>query len=237
MNRSAWVLGALVLVGAPSLAAAQALTKCTVGQVVTDKEDKTGVVISAASNLCQVKYPDGQTYGWIYWDLRPAAAPEQPGTPTAAAKLPATAAGPPPANAPADAVPSPTILRPAPSPHTLVYHADSRGQFSFTATVNGASVRFLVDTGATFVTLTREDARAVGINSEVLVFNRRAITANGEVRIAPVVLREIRIEQLAVDNVVAAVQEQNLKQSVLGMSFLRRLKSFEMREGALTISW
>ena len=44
-------------------------------------------------------------------------------------------------------------------------------------------------------------------------------------------LREIRIEQLAIDNVVAAVQEQNLKQSVLGMSFLRRLKSFEMREG------
>ena len=136
-----------------------------------------------------------------------------------------------------NAAPLQTILRPAPSPHILVYHADPRGQFSFSAVVNGAPVRFLVDTGATFVTLTREDARAVGINPDALVFNRRAITANGEVRIAPVVLREIRIEQLAIDNVVAAVQDQNLKQSVLGMSFLRRLKSFEMREGALTISW
>ena len=237
MNRPVLALCAVAVAGAPSLVAAQALSKCTVGQVVTDKEDKTGVVISAASNLCQVKYPDGQTYRWIYWDLRPAAAPEQSGMPMVAAKLPATAAGSSPASAPADAVPSPTILRPAPSPHTLVYHADSRGQFSVTATVNGVSVRFLVDTGATFVTLTREDARGVGINLEAPVFNRRAITANGEVRIAPVVLREIRIEQLAIDNVVAAVQEQNLKQSVLGMSFLRRLKSFEMREGALTISW
>jgi clan AA aspartic protease (TIGR02281 family) len=50
-------------------------------------------------------------------------------------------------------------------------------------------------------------------------------------------LGEIRIEQLSIDNVAAAVQEQNLKQSLLGMSFLQRLKSFEMREGGLTISW
>ena len=166
-----------------------------------------------------------------------AAVPANAELPVVDAKLLADAAVPSPAATPANAVPLPTILRPAPSPHILVYHADPRGQFSFSAVVNGAPVRFLVDTGATFVTLTREDARAVGINPDALVFNRRAITANGEVRIAPVVLREIRIEQLAIDNVVAAVQEQNLKQSVLGMSFLRRLKGFEMREGALTISW
>jgi clan AA aspartic protease (TIGR02281 family) len=51
-----------------------------------------------------------------------------------------------------------------------------------------------------------------------------------------VILREIRIEQLSIENVPAAVIE-NLDQSLLGMSFLKRLKSFEMREGALTISW
>ena len=157
--------------------------------------------------------------------------------PTADAKLFVDVAVPSPDATQTNAVPLPTILRPAPLPHTLVYHADSRGQFSLPAAVNGASVRFLVDTGADLVMLTPEDARAMGINPEALVFNRRAITANGEVRIAPVVVREIRREQLSIDNVVAAVQQQNLKQSLLGLSFLKRLKSFEMREGVLTISW
>jgi clan AA aspartic protease (TIGR02281 family) len=156
---------------------------------------------------------------------------------TVDAKLFVDVAAPSPDATQTNAVPLPTILRPAPSPHALVYHADSHGQFSFTAAVNGALVRFLVDTGADLVMLTPEDARAVGINPKALAFNRRALTANGEVRIAPVVVREIRIEQLSIDNVVAAVQEQNLKQSLLGLSFLKRLKSFEMREGVLTISW
>jgi clan AA aspartic protease (TIGR02281 family) len=48
--------------------------------------------------------------------------------------------------------------------------------------------------------------------------------------------KAIRIGQLSIDSVPAAVIE-NLDQSLLGMSFLTRLKSFEMREGALTISW
>jgi aspartyl protease family protein len=93
-----------------------------------------------------------------------------------------------------------------------------------------------VDTGASLVVLTVEDAQAAGINRSELVFNRITRTANGATRFAPVTLREIRIGQLSIDSVPAAVIE-NLDQSLLGMSFLTRLKSFEMREGALTISW
>jgi aspartyl protease family protein len=93
-----------------------------------------------------------------------------------------------------------------------------------------------VDTGASLVVLTVEDAQAAGINRSELVFNRITRTANGAARFAPVTLREIRIGQLSIDSVPAAVIE-NLDQSLLGMSFLTRLKSFEMREGALTISW
>src|SRR5258706_5583650 len=81
-----------------------------------------------------------------------------------------------------------------------------------------------------------EDAQAAGINRSELVFNRITRTANGAARFAPVMLREIRIGQLSIDSVPAAVIE-NLDQSLLGMSFLTRLKSFEMREVALTISW
>src|SRR6266480_7309069 len=110
MTRSALLLCALVVAGAPSLAGAQALTTCAVGQTVTDREDKTGVIVSGSNKLCQVEYPDGQVYGWIYWNLRPAAAPP------ASASSPPAAADPSGHNAPA-----PTVLRTAPSAHTLVY--------------------------------------------------------------------------------------------------------------------
>ena len=99
-----------------------------------------------------------------------------------------------------------------------------------------APVRFLVDTGASTVALSPADARAAGINPNALLFDKTTATANGVVRVAPVLLREIRIEQLLIENVPAVV-DANLNGSLLGMSFLSRLKSFEMREGALTFSW
>jgi len=230
-------LCALGLAGAPSLAGAQALTDCPVGQMVTDREEKTGVIVSGESKLCQVKYPDGQVYGWIYWNLRPAAASAKSAAAAVDAKLPTAAISPSAADTPAaGGVPAPTILRAAPPAHTLVYRTDLRGQITLTAIVNGAPIRFLVDTGATLVSLTPEDARAAGIGPGELRFDHRSQTANGTARNALVTLREVRIEQLSIDNVPAWVTE-NSKLSLLGMSFLKRLKSFEMREGALTISW
>ena len=123
-----------------------------------------------------------------------------------------------------------------PAVNTLVYPANEQGHIILDAAVNGASVRLLVDTGASLVTLTPADARAAGIARGELVFNHRVSTANGFARMAPVTLREIRIGQLSLYDVPAAVLE-NLNISLLGMSFLSRLQSYEMREGKLTISW
>jgi aspartyl protease family protein len=123
-----------------------------------------------------------------------------------------------------------------PAINTLVYPANEQGHIILEAAVNGASVRLLVDTGASLVTLTPADARAAGIASSELVFNHRVSTANGSARMAPVTLREIRIGQLSIYDVPAAVLE-NLNISLLGVSFLNRLQSYEMREGKLTISW
>jgi aspartyl protease family protein len=131
---------------------------------------------------------------------------------------------------------APDAPRPVPTANTLIYPADSRGHVILDAIVNGASVRFLVDTGASLVTLTANDARAAGLDPRRLAFNERATTANGEVRMAPVRLREIRLGQLAIEDVPAAVIE-NLKISLLGVSFLERLQSYEMRDGKLTIAW
>ena len=123
-----------------------------------------------------------------------------------------------------------------PAINTLVYPANEQGHIILEAAVNGASVRLLVDTGASLVTLTPADARAAGIARGELVFNHRVSTANGSAHMAPVTLREIRIGQLSLYDVPAAVSE-NLNISLLGMSFLSRLQSYEMREGKLTISW
>jgi aspartyl protease family protein len=123
-----------------------------------------------------------------------------------------------------------------PSVNALVYAADPAGHIVVDAVVNGAPMRMLVDTGASFVTLTQADARAAGISPGELMFNQRASTANGTVRMAPVTLREVRIGQLSLDDVRAAVLE-NLNVSLLGMSFLGRLQSYEMRDGKLTITW
>jgi aspartyl protease family protein len=120
--------------------------------------------------------------------------------------------------------------------NTLVYPANEQGHVIVEAVINGASMRLLVDTGASLVSLTAADARAAGISRAELVFDHLTNTANGTVHVARVPLREVRIGQLSVYDVPAAVLE-NLNISLLGISFLSRLQSYEMRDGKLTISW
>jgi aspartyl protease family protein len=123
-----------------------------------------------------------------------------------------------------------------PTPNTIVYSADDRGHVVLDAAVNGTPVKMLVDTGASLVTLTSADARAAGISPGELTYSRRVSTANGIARMAPVTIREIRIDQLSLFNVPAAVVE-NLNISLLGMSFLNHVQGYEMRDGRLMISW
>jgi len=124
-----------------------------------------------------------------------------------------------------------------PAANTLSFRPDRNGHFLVTAAVNGSALRFLVDTGASYVTLTPEDARAAGIPASDLRFTGRVATANGEVHVAPVKLREIRIEQFTMEDVDAVVVDTQLTVSLLGMSFLKRLEGYELRDGALVVSW
>jgi aspartyl protease family protein len=119
---------------------------------------------------------------------------------------------------------------------SVVVQADSMGQFEVNASVNGGAVHFVVDTGATFVALTLADARAAGIDTDSLRFTGHAQTANGVVALAPVVLEEVRIDDVTVHNVVGAVSRGGLPQSLLGMSFLSRLRSYQISGGRLTIN-
>jgi aspartyl protease family protein len=124
----------------------------------------------------------------------------------------------------------------APSVDSLSYPVDANGHVVVEAEIDGAMLHLLVDTGASLVTLTPADAHAAGIEPERLAFTGHAATANGLVPLAPVTLREIRIGQLTVENVPGAVLE-HLDTSLLGMSFLRRLRSYRMADGRFTIDW
>jgi clan AA aspartic protease (TIGR02281 family) len=228
-------LAGLAVAAVPLPAAAQAVQECTVGQQVTDDHGKEGVIAAAHGDQCLIKYNDGKTQGWVAPQTLHATAPGKsdappPGKPPALGANPLSV-NPPPKNG-ADAV---AILRPTVN-NRLVYHADQRGHVVLTAEANGAPVRFMVDTGASLVVLTPDDARAAGITRSELVFDHLVQTGNGTVRAALVRLREIGIGGLSMQKVQAAVIE-SIGQSVLGMSFLGRLKGFEMREGVLTVEW
>lgn len=107
------------------------------------------------------------------------------------------------------------------------------GHFRATVKVNGTPVRFLVDTGATGIVLSQRDATAAGIDVSGLSFDARANTANGMVAIAPVRLDSLRFADIEVRDVPAQVNGGVLDTSLLGMSFLDRFESIEIRGDTL----
>jgi aspartyl protease family protein len=110
------------------------------------------------------------------------------------------------------------------------------GDFNVTAEINGARVGMVLDTGASSVVLTREDAKAAGLPLEVLDYSATIETANGRTRAAPVRLDRIAIGGLVERSVEALVaQPGQLKTSLLGMSFLNRLQSWEVRGDRLLL--
>jgi aspartyl protease family protein len=109
------------------------------------------------------------------------------------------------------------------------------GHYWATADVNGSAVRFLVDTGATAVALTADDAKRLGLNLEALDYVVNVTTADGKTRAAQVKLRSVTIAGARIENVDALVLEGGLKTSLLGMSYLGRLTSFEATRTALIL--
>lgn len=109
--------------------------------------------------------------------------------------------------------------------------ADNRGHFKVNGEINGYSVAFLADTGATFVSLTYETAEKLGLNPDNLRFSARSRTANGIAKSAPVILDRLSVGHISVKNVKAFVSEPGkLHINLLGMSFMSRLRRVEMQD-------
>jgi len=110
------------------------------------------------------------------------------------------------------------------------------GHYYLTLMVNGTAVDFLVDTGASQVVLTANDARRAGIDPEKLAYLGRANTANGEVRTASVKVEELALGEIRDKNLRVWVNEGEMEKSLLGMTYLQRWSHIEIRNGALVLS-
>jgi aspartyl protease family protein len=114
--------------------------------------------------------------------------------------------------------------------------AGAHGHYFARAEVNGRPIAVLVDSGASVVALTDDDARRAGVLVRSSDYTQRVSTANGFARVAPVVLDRISIGAITVRNVPAAVtQPGSLATSLLGMTFLARLQRVDIRSGTLLL--
>lgn len=105
----------------------------------------------------------------------------------------------------------------------IVMTADAQGHFYTTGNINGVSVRFLVDTGATMISLGAADARRIGLD-----FNSgqkgMSQTANGQAPVSKVKLDTVRIGDTTLYNVDALIHQSEMPVVLLGMSFLNRME-------------
>lgn len=121
------------------------------------------------------------------------------------------------------------------APGVVYLTRDLSGHFGADALVNGTHVHFMVDTGASDVALTPEDAERLGFNLDKLAYTMPYGTANGTVLAARVNLDEIAIGDIKLRNIRASVSRAGLGQSLLGMSFLDELRGFEVQGNRLVL--
>ena len=121
--------------------------------------------------------------------------------------------------------------------HEVVVPQDERGAFVLNARVNGQPVRFIVDTGATDTVLSPEAARRLGVDVDKLDFKESAETANGMGYGAPFVAQRLDVGPIAFANFPMVVNQASMSSSLLGLSFLNRLESFEIRDRKLILKW
>jgi aspartyl protease family protein len=114
--------------------------------------------------------------------------------------------------------------------------ADRTGHYLSEVQINGRAFTALIDTGASLVALRYEDAQALGLVHPGDRFDMGVRTANGVAQARQVQLRSVRLGSIRVDDVDALVMDEGLlATNLLGMSFLKKLKRFEVDRGTLVL--
>lgn len=118
----------------------------------------------------------------------------------------------------------------------VMINKSANGHFEVRATVNGITVPFLVDTGASAIVLTNADARRIGIDTSRLDYLIRVYTANGPAMAARAVANRIVVGGIERDRMpVLVAQPGKLATSLLGMAYLDTLGSYEVRGDRLIL--
>jgi aspartyl protease family protein len=126
--------------------------------------------------------------------------------------------------------------RAAPSARAVQIARGRGGEFALQAKINGVSAPMVVDTGATSVVLTYETAQAAGLPLELLNYDVDVETAGGHAKAARLTLDRLAIGRLVERSVPAlVVPHGQMRTNLLGMSFLDRLESFEVRADRLML--
>ncbi len=119
--------------------------------------------------------------------------------------------------------------------NAITFRPDRSGHYYIQAQVNNTDINFMVDTGATHVVLTMDDAEKIGYDLDALTFDQPASTANGIVFSAEVQFGSVTVGPIRVENIDGYVNQGELDVSLLGMSFLNQLSGYEVRGGLLTL--
>jgi aspartyl protease family protein len=123
-----------------------------------------------------------------------------------------------------------------PSSRAVQIPRGQNGEFALRARINGVSAPMVVDTGATSVVLTYETAKAAGLPLELLDYDVDVETAGGHTKAARLTLNRLAIGRLVERSVPAlVVPHGQMKTNLLGMSFLDRLESWEVRSDHLML--
>jgi len=111
-----------------------------------------------------------------------------------------------------------------------------QGHFTGSFRINGQTVVGIIDTGATYVALNESTARQLGIDPPPSAFKYKVETANGTTKAAHAVLSSVEIGQVRVDNVEAFIlSDSSMSETLIGMSFMKKLRSYRVRDGVLEI--
>lgn len=117
----------------------------------------------------------------------------------------------------------------------IIIRRSEDSHFYVNILVNNRPIKFLIDTGATNIVLSKADAQKIGINVEDLNFTGLLYTANGVTRTARIRLNEMVLGPFAQRNMTAMVNEGELWSSLLGMDFLNQFSEVSIRNNEITL--
>ena len=130
----------------------------------------------------------------------------------------------------------PVVQASSPSSNTAMLYADPRGHFFADVAMRGVPIRTLVDTGASLVALSAEDATKLGLRAAPGDRKARFSTANGMIEATLVRIPDMRLQGITLYDVEAAIMPPGAtKITLLGMSFMQKLTSFESRGTSMTL--